>query len=153
MDTNKNVIEAHLAGTGKTIPLRQTEAKSGNKYWATLKQNKAGDRKFSSFGVNVPVDLTGNPHKITTIKVEGVGEVKVKHDITEPYFNPQTKKTSKGGKARASAEHIFTSPVDKEKWVLSFRATLVNEDTVNIQASLRRQGGGKGFGPQVQSAL
>lgn len=153
MDTNKNVLEAHLAGTGKTIPLRQTEAKSGNKYWATLKQNKAGERKFSAFGVNVPMALTGNPTKITTISVEGVGEVQVKHDITEPYFNPKTKKTSKGGKVRASAEKVFTSPVDKEKWVFSFRATLVDDNTVNIQSSVRRQGGGGNFGPQVQSAL
>lgn len=153
MDTKLNTIEAHLAGTGKTIPLRQTEAKSGNKYWATLKQNKAGERKFSSFGVNVPVTVTGHPDKIASIKVEGVGTIPVNHDITEPYFNPKTRKTSKGGKVRASAEKTFTSPVDKGEWVFTFRATLVSDDVVNIQASLRRKGGVGGFAPQVQSEL
>lgn len=154
MDTNKNVYEAHLGGSGKTIPLRRTAAKSGNLFFATLKAKKDGTKTFSQYGVNVPIDLVGHPTKITSIKVEGVGEVKVEHDVTEPYLNPKTKKWSKGGKARAKGEKTFTSPVDKTEWVFSFRATLVDDKVVNLQSSLRRQGGGSGsFGPQVQSSL
>jgi hypothetical protein len=159
MDTNQTVIEAHLAGTGKTIPLRQTKAKSGNLFWATLKQDKAGDRKFTSFGVNVPMDLTGDVTQIESIKVDGPGVVKVEHDITQPYFNPKTKKTSPGGKKRASAKKEFTSS-DGQRWEFTFRATLVSEATatkpaiVNLQSTLHRcGGGGAGFGPQVQSSL
>lgn len=153
MDTNKSVIEAHLVGTGKTIPLRITEAKSGNKFWGTLKQDKAGNRKFTQFGVNVPKDLTGDITKVTSIKVEGVGTVPVVQDVTTPFVDPKTKKVSPGGKRRVKAEHVFTSQTDKEKWVFTFRATIANEKVVNIQSSIRRQGGAGGFGPQVQNEL
>jgi hypothetical protein len=151
MDTNKNVIEAHLSGTGKTIPLRITTAKSGNLYWATLKAKKDGSKVYSPYGVNVPVTMVGTLKEIKEISVEGVGKVKVQHDITQPYTNPKTKKVSKGGKARVSATHEFTSEVDKETWEFTFRATLTSPEVVNIQATLHRVS--KGGGLQVQTEL
>jgi hypothetical protein len=156
MDTTKNVIEAHLS-TGKTIPLRITTAKSGNLYWATLKAKKDGDKVYSPYGVNVPAEMVGDLDKITEITVEGVGKVKVSHDITQPYTNPKTKKVSKGGKARVTATREFTSDVDKERWEFTFRATLTSPATatasavVNLQATLHRVS--RGGGLQVQTEL
>lgn len=156
MDITQSVIEAHLS-TGKaskTIPLRQAIAKSGNVYFATLKQKADGSRVDTPYGVNVPVALTGNPNDIDTITVDGVGEVKVTHDVTEPYVKKLASgktKVTPGGKARAMAEEEFS--VKGEKWVFTFRATLVSADVVNVKATIRRQGGANGSNVQIQSSL
>jgi hypothetical protein len=128
MDTNINVIEAHLA-SGKTLPLRTATAKSGNVFWGVLAKKASGERYFNRYGVNVAESVTGHPATIKEIKVEGVGTVKVKHDTNEK------------GKARASATKTFTSPVDHEKWTLDFRATLMSDGIVNLSCSIHRTGG------------
>lgn len=154
MDTNINVIEAHLS-TGKTLPLRQTTAKkSGNAFWGIMNQKADGTKYFGMFGVNVAIERTGPIDKIDSIDVDGIGTVKVTHDITPPYVNKKTGKTSPGGKPRVQAEKEFTSDTDGQKWVFEFRATLVNPDVVNIKGSLHRKSGGGGqSGVRIQDTL
>lgn len=149
------VLEAHLS-TGKTIPLRRTKAKAGHDYFGTLFQKNNGEQVFLRLGVSVPVSVTGHPDKIDSIRVDGVGDVKVKHDVTEPYYDTKKRKvTSPGGKPRATAEQEVTVG-NGEKWVFTFRATLINEDAVNVVSCLRPKTEKQANGPRklrLQSTL
>lgn len=149
MDINQNVVEAHLS-TGTTLPLRATQAKSGNRFWGTLSQKANGERYYSRFGVSVPLALVGDPRKLETIKVEGIGTIKVTQEVTQDFVDRKTGKVKPGGKPRAIASRKFTAD-DGEEWVLDFRATLQSDDIVNVDASIHRARGN--VKPRVQASL
>lgn len=141
------VHEIHLS-TGKTLPLRATTAqKSGNRYWGILQQLKSGERKFASYGVNVPEAMTGSPVDIQSIKVPAVEGGVLRDDLTVNVEHDHNEK----GKARATADREFTGS-DGERWTFSFRATLTADGIVNVKSSINRKSGGFG-GPRVQTEL
>jgi hypothetical protein len=142
-----SVHEIH-ANTGKTLPLRAADAKSGNRFWGTLMTKNDGSKVFSKYGVNVDESTyLGEIAKVRTLKVAAVDggvltkdlKVEVEHD------------TNDKGKARITASETFTGS-DGERWKFDFRATLTAPGVVNVKASLNRAGGFAG-GPRVQAEL
>lgn len=144
LDPNK-VIEAHL-DSGKTVPLRPSVDKKNNPVWAVLDRRtgkgQSGERFYNGFGVTVPVDMFGHPDKITSIKVEGIGTVKLRHDVNPRTFNQKTGRTT-GGNPRAIGEKEFTAK-DGQAYKLTFRATIKVDrnggETVNLLAEIKRAG-------------
>lgn len=144
LDPNK-VIEAHL-DSGKTIPLRPSLDKKGNTVWAVLDRRPAGksgsgERFYNGFGVTVPLDMFGHPDKISSIKVDGIGSIKLRHDVNPRTFNQKTGRTT-GGNPRAIGEKEFTS--GGETYKLTFRATVKVDrnggETVNLLAEIKKAG-------------
>jgi hypothetical protein len=126
MDKNLNVIEAHLS-TGKTLPLRTAQTKKGEQLWAVLDVRPSGEKYFNGWGPKVAKSVIGgNVKALSSITVDSIGTIKVKHDL------------SPKGQARATAMKSFTSPVDKEQWTLTFRATELDDETINLVVKLQK---------------
>lgn len=124
MDITLNLHEAHLSN-GTTLPLRKGQTKKGEPVFAVMDRDKAGNRIYNGWGPKVAPSVVGDLSKLSTIKVEGVGTLKVRQDLTEK------------GQKRYSARKDFTA-ADGETWLLSFRVTVISPEVYNLQAELKR---------------